>query len=340
MECEKPEKRLRRTSEDTYVCPNAGQSFCTHKTPFRYQKAFLNHRCRCRPPISSDQLSTLVVGLRKLQEEFEQLKMQIQWNEEQTKQPRARYPNTKYHPKGSNAPKPAYDFGSWTERAFAEALPAVCAWYQNACGLSLLQQVPCHIIANVLFWMNGKVQVVQFNTQYPKDPDGRELFMDLIEKTRWWYRIPVSIAMKRLREGAWLPKLEKIQHLFAPAGGPKGWNYLAHFVPLKSNGDRGLNSWQSKYRILEALARYRSPEMNIEDQNFADSVEEYGAAFWEECATPEELADYYAMGLESSARWHQVARKLCNQRAWGREYLAAINEIRARRRLEPLAELP
>ena len=187
--------------------------------------------------------------------------------------------------------------------------------------------------------MNGKVPVVKFSRDYPKDGDGHELFTDLNEKGRWWYKVPVTIAFKRMREcGGFVPKIGTVAHLFPRE--PAGWGYYSNFIPMKSWGDKKRSSWDAKYRLLEALAQYQPPSTAIEDLNFAESVEEYGEEFWTGCGTPEELADYYAMGLESSAKWHAVARKVCNERGWGAQYLRSVNEIRRRRRLDPLFVLP
>ena len=145
--------------------------------------------------------------------------------------------------------------------------------------------------------------------------------------------------MKRLWEcGPFVPRKEDLKF---PGEAPRGWNYLAHFLPMKPNHhDRSRGSFKSKYMLLEALAGYNPPTVTLSDVNFNESVEEYGAEFWLKSETPDELADFYAEGLEDSARWHELARKVCTARGWSEPYLAAVNRIRLRRRMEPLTELP
>jgi hypothetical protein len=235
--------------------------------------------------------------------------------------------------------KPDCDFGQWSKEEFVAAMPRTETWYREAGGLNLFDQPALEIIASVLYFMTGKVRVVEFRPAYEKDLEGDEQFMDLNAKGRWSYKQARSLAMKRMQLHRFVPKLDEIADLLPD--GKKGWAFFQHYLPMAPVqwDTKACQSWESKYLLLEKLAKYSPPSRAGQDENFDECVADEGAGFWLLCETAEELAAYYAQGLDESPKWHAVAREVCRERKWGQRYLTAVNQIRDRRRQPALRTL-
>ena len=173
--------------------------------------------------------------------------------------------------------RPDVGFGDWDAAVFMQHIIPARDWYMSldmphAGGkIDILDTTFTQMVAHVLFFMNGKQRIVEFNATYDVDQHDDPMFVDLRFKDRNRKRSSKH-ALKLLTDRNLIPETDELEAFLMtnnlPTSGKAirdwrmGRGYMCTRYQIQNSRDS--RSFKVRWELLRTLATYRNREVEYE----------------------------------------------------------------------------
>lgn len=187
--------------------------------------------------------------------------------------------------------RPARGFSNWDADAFIKNILPAREWvhsFELYKGQIDIFNLPfLHFIAHVLYFMNGKSQIVYLRDEYATGRHKEPLFLDLNYEKRLRKKMTVKHALKNLCSRDFIPTWAEIQEYLEHNGvnytiGATGaireafstWDASRSRMCTRFRlPDKHSASFELRMGLLKALGNYQSPQKRYDEEKRAESMD-------------------------------------------------------------------